>query len=241
MKKLIIICSLVFSFGILAPGQLSAIPLTEGEIVYAEHIGEASGALRDWGSIGGLLDRDWFFWTGTRTFEIEINGDKVRLEAFCLEDTTIGTGFLGYTVKSVSNLDPEYQMAAFYASNYYDNHSQNALWAARTQAIIWETVIETDFTDGLYDLAAGEVRLNNPDIVDDYNYIMSLIGERNPDGLITFLADKGFDSTGWFLLQNEDSQDFLVPGVPVPEPGMLILLGIGLIGLAIFSRQRLVN
>ena len=29
--------------------------------------------------------------------------------------------------------------------------------------------------------------------------------------------------------------------VPVPEPGMIILLGIGLIGLAFFSRKRLLN
>lgn len=30
-------------------------------------------------------------------------------------------------------------------------------------------------------------------------------------------------------------------GTPVPEPGMVILLGIGLIGLAFFSRRRLMN
>ena len=30
-------------------------------------------------------------------------------------------------------------------------------------------------------------------------------------------------------------------GTPVPEPGMVILLGIGLIGLAFFSRKRLLN
>jgi hypothetical protein len=34
---------------------------------------------------------------------------------------------------------------------------------------------------------------------------------------------------------------FFKGGVPVPEPGMVILLGIGLIGLAFFSRKRLLN
>jgi len=238
MKKLIIICSLVLSFGILAPGQLSAIPLQEDEIVSAKYIGRSSGDWQSWGSLGELGASS--YWTGTINFEIK----GVVFEAFCVEDTRIETGFLDYTVNPVKNLGPEYEMAAFYASNYYDNYSQNDLWAALTQAFIWETVLETDFTDGLYDLADGNVELVNtlrdPAV---YNEIMSNIGERDPGNLTVFLAGEGFDSTGWFVLQNKDSQDFLVPAkpVPVPEPGMIILLGIGLIGLAIYSRRRLVN
>jgi hypothetical protein len=45
----------------------------------------------------------------------------------------------------------------------------------------------------------------------------------------------GFTGANWFILTNADQQDFIAK---IPEPSTLLLIGLGLVGLAGLSRRR---
>lgn len=45
----------------------------------------------------------------------------------------------------------------------------------------------------------------------------------------------GFKGANWFVLHNEGHQDFIAQ---VPEPGTMLLIGLGLLGLAGFGRRK---
>jgi hypothetical protein len=48
-------------------------------------------------------------------------------------------------------------------------------------------------------------------------------------------VNAGFTGVNWFILSNETSQDFIAK---IPEPSTLLLIGLGLVGLAGLSRRR---
>ena len=90
----------------------------------------------------------------------------------------------------------------------------------------------------------------------DYFYIWLATNPKNPPDANAFLF-KNEISLEWAVIQLSDLVGYTPPGgdinigrvshlreiggTPVPEPGMVILLGIGLLGLAFYNRKRLLN
>ena len=77
------------------------------------------------------------------------------------------------------------------------------------------------------------------------NFEYQLIGSGEPHGTIRFTG--AFDTVTWRSLSNENWNGFTVGiegtaeevfGQPVPEPGTLVLLASGLVGLVAYGRRR---
>jgi len=136
------------------------------------------------------------------------------------------------------------------------------IWDGNSNNTIDYTMPLIDFTQGginsaiairiLFNDMPGKITLNFGDGTVNNNYTLTAPDYSNPfpiDIIIPFSAWTGVDFTqirggGMLvdLLQSEDLLiDFVAPGCPVPEPGTLALLGVGMLCLAVYGKRRINN
>jgi len=70
-----------------------------------------------------------------------------------------------------------------------------------------------------------------------------LVGGAGVDSTIYAAAvtHSGYETLNWYWADSAEHQDYLTPVSPVPEPATMLLLGVGLCGLAFVGRKKLIK
>ncbi len=159
--------------------------------------------------------------------------DYTRYQAFCVDPATVGwtTWYDNYTMIAVPDQDP-YKQAAY----IYDRFG--SLNASAAQIAIWEIVFEKKSGGTVGNLTSADkfygTNFNDADLTDAAYYIAQ-----------AELYGASFNASGYRLLVSSVSggayygdpwQDWIVR---VPEPGVLTLLGLGLVALGITRRRTM--
>lgn len=149
--------------------------------------------------------------------------DYHRYDAWCVSPQYLGAGINGQLQLNFNNqnlLKADYLIWRF--SSVPRDASQNAA----LQIAVWEAAI-----DGTHDLSSGNFKHTGSYAAQANIYLSSLSSvdwtSYSPkNGYVTDLSDP----------PNQRYQDFLIR--PIPEPGTLLLLGTGLLGLGMISKYR---
>ena len=157
-----------------------------------------------------------------------------KYQAFCVDPATVGwnTWYNNYTMIDLPNLAP-YKQAAY----IYDKYGN--LNASAAQIAIWEVVFEglSGGTPGATDADLKTkdkfyaTNMNDTDLADAKIYIADALlnGSNYSNGSYQLLVSS--TTSGYY---GDPWQDWIVK---VPEPGVLTLLGLGLVALGITRRR----
>jgi hypothetical protein len=166
---------------------------------------------------------------GMYNFTVQDGDYAGSYKGFCVDpafSAQIGSPYAGVIVPVTDG--SRYEAAAYLLAKYYNQTISGASMAAKVQLAVWELV--WDF-GGTYNLAAGNFQ--TAAYATEVNALITeatgALASFTPIGFYVAAAPPEGEYFGRF------QQDFIFQ---TAEPGTLLLLGFGLIGLAGFSTRR---
>ena len=159
-----------------------------------------------------------------------------KWDAFCVEGVAASDGNL-YDLLAA----PSYLLGAAWIADQYWNGGMSSTWGrTATQIAIWEAALDYDLLDPTtINLSSGIFELEQDDVFDVASILENLKSVDLPTYSFLGPVSLAHNPIGT-PVPGGGSQDYLVKH-SVPEPATIALLGLGLIGVAVFSRKKLIK